>query len=340
MVKGEKMLRVSVDTIVYVVCPAKKKTGGTELAHQLVKECNDNGIKAIITYYGIVDNEPTDSAFKKYVTEYISIENVQDLPRNIIIVPEINYDYLYRFSKVQKCIWWMSVDNYVKRSSFVGCWKVNGFFKAIKGLVKHDFPITERKIPTGITHFYQSEYARCYLENKGITDSYHLSDYINEIYLKELPTGGKRNNTVLYNPKKGYKYTKKIIDCAPELHWIAIENMSNDEVRKLLTTSKVYIDFGNHPGKDRFPREAAISGCCVITSKDGSAAYYEDVRISDDYKFDRRNNNIHGIILKIKDCLDSYELERSHFQEYVDMIRSEKELFKKDVVSIFCSTIS
>lgn len=53
-----------------------------------------------------------------------------------------------------------------------------------------------------------------------------------------------------------------------------------------MSKSKVYIDFGNHPGKDRIPREAAISGCIVITGKRGAAAFAEDVCIPETYKFD------------------------------------------------------
>jgi len=62
--------------------------------------------------------------------------------------------------------------------------------------------------------------------------------------------------------------------------------MPREEVIKLLQKAKVYIDFDYHPRKDRLPREAAILGCCVITRKRGSAKFFEDVPIPDEYKFE------------------------------------------------------
>ena len=109
---------------------------------------------------------------------------------------------------------------------------------------------------------------------------------------------------MLYNPKKGIEFTRQLIEAAPDLNWVPLENMSNEEVRGKLKTSKVYIDFGDHPGKDRFPREAAISGCCVITGKRGSAAY-DDVPIPED------------------------------FDGYRSTIKAEKNKFIEDVRSIF-----
>lgn len=73
--------------------------------------------------------------------------------------------------------------------------------------------------------------------------------------------------------KKGIKFTKKLIDKSIGIKWIPIENMTTQQVKSLLGNSKVYVDFGNHPGKDRFPREAAIMGCCVITGKRGVQSF-------------------------------------------------------------------
>lgn len=60
---------------------------------------------------------------------------------------------------------------------------------------------------------------------------------------------------------------------AQDLRWVPLIGMTTEEMRSCMSKSKVYIDFGNHPGKDRIPREAAISGCIVITGKRGAAAF-------------------------------------------------------------------
>jgi len=142
----------------------------------------------------------------------------------------------------------------------------------------------------------------------------------------------------LYNPKKGFEFTKELINYSNDLKWIPIQNMTTQEVHELLKESKVYIDFGNHPGKDRFPREAAISGCCIITGKKGSAAYYDDVPIADCYKFDDSNENIPHIVNKIKECMEKYDTKIYDFSYYREFILNEYEIFEKDVQELFISS--
>ena len=171
---------------------------------------------------------------------------------------------------------------------------------------------------------------------KGVVKSHRLSDYINQVYLTDDSIPVKdRKNQVLYNPKKGFEFTQKIMKAAPDLTWVPIQNMTTEEVHDLLKKSKVYIDFGNHPGKDRFPREAAISGCCIITGKRGSAKYYQDIPIPDTYKFDDADKNIDAIVKQIRKCLNEYENVTEDFQKYRDFIRSEPTLFENDVKELF-----
>ena len=44
-----------------------------------------------------------------------------------------------------------------------------------------------------------------------------------------------------------------------------------NQIIQILSRSKIYIDFGFHPGVDHLPREAAILKNCIITNKEGSA---------------------------------------------------------------------
>jgi len=55
-----------------------------------------------------------------------------------------------------------------------------------------------------------------------------------------------------------------------------IENMPADTVHETLLKSQIYIDFGHHPGKDRIPREAAMSGNIVFLHERGAAAFHLD----------------------------------------------------------------
>ena len=119
------------------------------------------------------------------------------------------------------------------------------------------------------------------------------------------------------------------------IEFLPLENMTPDEVAEACLSSKVYIDFGNHPGKDRFPREAATLGCVVITGRKGAANFYDDVRIKDEYKFEDKDENIENIIEKIKECFEKYDEKINEFKEYREMICGEEKKFQEDIEEIF-----
>lgn len=100
------------------------------------------------------------------------------------------------------------------------------------------------------------------------------------------------------------------------LQWVPIENKTPSEVVKLLLKSKVYVDFREHPGKDRFPGEAAICGCCIITGKKGSAGNPIDIPISENYKFENDEGQLDLIIEKARDILVSFDKRSQDFDDY------------------------
>jgi hypothetical protein len=104
---------------------------------------------------------------------------------------------------------------------------------------------------------------------------------------------------------------------------------------KILKKSKIYIDFGNHPGKDRIPREAAILGNCVLVNKNGSASNTNDIKILKCYKFNEKKANIKKIISQIEVCFKDYNKEYKKFIPYVINIRNEKKLFIRQVKNFF-----
>lgn len=331
----KRFLELSERSTVYVLCPSFNKTGGTELAHQLVYEISKIGVKAEIVYYETVNNPMAiNDAFKCYVRRFLQMKDVVDSAENVVIAPEIDIARLNSFSNVKKCIWWMSVDNFLKLQNIKVAYQQLGMLSVVKGLLKGRLHWRKPVFEENIIHFYQSEYANAFLKSCGVTKSLRLSDYLNESYFG-LDLHTERKNQVLYNPRKGIRFTKKLMKAAPEISWIPLQNMTTDQVKDTLLHSKVYVDFGNHPGKDRFPREAAICGCCVITGKRGSAKYFEDVPISDEFKFDEKNGELERIIKKVQNCLDNYSSEALKFDTYREFIKGEYELFKKDVFYIF-----
>ena len=111
--------------------------------------------------------------------------------------------------------------------------------------------------------------------------------------------------------------------------------MTRKEVIETLQRAKVYMDFGNHPGKDRLPRESAILGCCVITGKRGSARYFEDVPIPEQYKFEDKEESIPTIVERIRDCLENFEERYKDFDYFRQVIREEPKKFLEDLKKIF-----
>ena len=186
-----------------------------------------------------------------------------------------------------------------------------------------------------VCNAYQSQYAKNFLQQKKLQNILSLSDYINEDYKYNSSVTQNKKNIILYNPKKGWNFTKKLISKAPELDWIPIQNMTRDQVKDIMLKSKLYIDFGNFPGKDRMSREAAMCGCCILTGKLGASAFYEDVMIDENYKFNQSRKNIPVIVNKIRTVLNNYENEINNFSNYRDFIQKEKELFEKDSLKLF-----
>jgi len=350
------MIEIYPDTNVYIAAPAATATGGPELLHQLSFHLrNDLKINAYMYYFPSNYPEPVHPNYKEYENPFV--RQIEDNRKNILIVPEIieGINLTENYPNVRKVIWWLSVDNFYlsyvlhSKTNFLTVRVINKVYKEFTGKVLYDIAeialkskMFERlRLPNSVKksdyHFVQSYYALNYLKVKGINESkiYYLSDYLNMAFLKIQTDLSKKENIVAYNPKKGYVFTQKIISYAKDIKFIPLVNMTREEVIKTLQRAKVYIDFGNHPGKDRIPREAAILGCCVITGKRGSAGFFEDIPIPDAYKFDDKEENIPRIVEKIKDCFENFEERHKDFEYYRNVIRNGPQKFVEDLKQIF-----
>lgn len=327
-------MKIYEDTIVYVQCVGGLATGGPELLHQFASYLISRGVETYMIYTGvdITKEDPVCECYKHYNIPYT--EDIVNNERNIIVVSEtatniVCFDWL----NVRKVIWWLSVDN------FFGVLYYNYMQTESRALEKKYVKYYSFEPDVQVEHWAQCEYARRFLLFNDIPEDKikMVTDYLNLIFLDSLVA--KRNNVeekekeniVLYNPKKGLEFTKKLIEYAPDIKWVPIINMTRDQVVNLLESAKVYIDFGNHPGKDRLPREAAVSGAVVITNKRGSAGNETDVPIPSTYKFDDVDERIPEIIEKIRYVFDEYDECRKHFQFYVDSIFKEPLRFRNEV---------
>lgn len=287
-------------------------------------------------------DSPVCDSYKRYENPY-TLE-YQDSVDNICIVPETMTINFFKVKKGMKILWWLSVDNYIHSTYII---KHGRFFQHIGSVLAYHFKVITHKIYE-ITnqsvnyHLVQSYYAMDYCIHLGIPRSKiaYLSDYINDSYMHQNRDIQKvKKDQVLYNPKKGIEFTKYLMKQAPSIQWIPIINLSYDEARNLMQESKVYIDFGHHPGKDRLPREAVINGCCIITGKRGAAAYSKDVPIPEEFKFNDDFHKASDIIDKIRYTMNHYDTETIKFDNYRKIIYQERDQFKKDAYSFFSAII-
>lgn len=314
---------------IYVFSPTINATGGTELLQQLVYKLRAMGQEAYMFYTATYTGSKVENVFgPRYSNPYV--DKIEDDKDNIIIVSEAEIFYLLDYKNVQKAVWWLSVDFY------------GGSFRLPSNTTHRIFyslsDMIYKQYDKEWIHLVQSEYAYNYcVDERNIPSDrvFRLSDYLSSTFILNADKcdDSIRKNQVLYNPKKGYVFAKSLIDSNPDIKWIPIVNMTSDQIVNLMKESKVYIDFGNHPGKDRIPREAAICGCCIITGKKGSAFNNIDIPIPISYKFEESESE--QIIAQIKTIFEQYESCKKDFQKYVEKIKREELVFEDEIKLLF-----
>ncbi len=301
-----------------ILAPAGRESGGPEALHQLCNAIDRLGANAYMYY---IDGKqaqwcdvPAPARYEKYHTRHIS-NSLPGSPDNIVFV--FNEDltpYIPTVTCRPKVLWWLSVDNYTNNSG-------------------SPMPLSYLRTEIDL-HLVQSEYARDYLlHTVGIPEDKILkvSDYIGEAYGQFILPSAYRKNTALYNPYKGLAELKPLMEKASWLTWIPLTGLTEEQVVVLMQSSKLYVDFGGFPGKDRIPREAASCGCCVITGKKGAAAFEQDVPIPEKYKFDDIPNQYDQIERLMHEICEDFDAHSRDFDAYRAGIRGEKECFDREV---------
>lgn len=314
---------------IVIVCPGGGATGGVELLHQLAHTLNENKVASKILYYPFNKNHSVVPQYLKYSVSQIDYKEAINSD-SLFVVSETCSHFVNKFGPSRTMIWWMSVDNYVASGRLIYAIKCGFNPFSYQNIYKRNL------INNVVCNLVQSEYARAFLQKFHINNIINLSDYINDDFTAaaaKINISAKKD-VILYNPAKGFGVTKKLINLSRQ-NFIPISGLRRDEVIKLMLNSKLYIDFGNHPGKDRIPREAATLGCVVLTNQRGSAKYYEDVPISDAYKLDDFSDDFSSRASKaIDEILTNFDQHFSHFEGYRKSILNEKERFNSDVIKL------
>lgn len=318
---------------IIIFCPPRKVTGGPEALHQLSNKLYELNFDNVFMHYVPKRRNAKPKNYNIYKTKEIDV--VEDRPENILIIPESMTFLIKKYPQSQKIIWWLSVDFYkvlmdyrIRKQSFF----TKLFYK------QKDKEYYFEPLPN-VYQWAQSYRSSVYLKKYKIPDSQidYVCDYINPIFLENTQTIEKdlTNKTILYNPKKGKEEISQLIGASPELTWIPIQNMNASQIKDLMSKSLLYVDFGENPGRDKMLRESVSQDCCIISGKNGSSAYYEDLMIPEEYKFNFSEDKIPEIIEKIKDVLENYPQHSQYFKTYKDVVLGEEVLFENKLKEIF-----
>lgn len=332
---------------IYIMCPAASYTGGPTLAHQLCSILNANGVTAYMWYFCSFRKRkkinPVHPNYQSFHNPY-TLEKPEDTADTLIIALESKTTALKGYKNAKRAIWWMSVDNFYLNMGGIYELVRKRLFRFTPTLEyskryenKKKYQIYKEK---DIIHYVQSEYARLFLLDKGISPNaiFDLSDYVEDevIHASCNVDENNKKDIILYNPKKGFEFTKQIIDRNSQYNWVPLIGMTKQQVIEAMKEAKLYIDFGNHPGKDRFPREAVLCGCCIITGKRGAAKNKIDVPIKECYKFDDDKDMLDDISNQISYILNNYKICIRDFDDYRTRTLDEKEKFINEIRELFC----
>lgn len=297
------------------LCPSNLATGGTEGIHNLVHQLNISGANAKILYVGGDLSHPQPQEYKHYNCEYLV-----SFPKNfkgVVIFPEVwgNSVILEEYKNCATAINWQGVDVYDWHTPE----SERGAFLKNKNTV----------------HIANSEYAVHHLHDLGVKNIVKISDCLNKAFYEVTETDVLRENTILYNPVsvKLTDFQKKVmVKCSDRgIKLKQLARYTRDELITLFCKSKLYIDFGVFSGRERLPREAVMCGCCILTSKLGTAGFYEDNSIPDSYKID----DVDTAMSMINHILQNYEQCKPDFDAYREALRRDKDNYPKEVEQLY-----
>ena len=323
-----------------VIFSPSVKTGGPEALHQLGHHIALHGGTARMVYYDIpftiTDNVircgkgpfPLLEHFARYQPQVLTEAKLG--PDMLIVYPEVLSVHASKVGTLhRRALWWLSVDNAILANpALLEQDKVGAFFE-----------------DGDLLHLYQSEYAHLALMNNGARQRFPLSDYTDPQFLErsaiasENPSISSRGDTICFFPRKGQDLAERFLAGGFSLRhavdYTAIRDMTKAQVRDTLFRSRIFIDFGHHPGKDRVPREAAIAGAVVLLHAAGAANYFGDHPLPATYRFTQDDVVSGRLHQRIDAILDDPEAHFAAQWRYRQAIRQEKERFDLEVRSLF-----
>jgi hypothetical protein len=307
---------------------------------------------------------------------HISQSKVHDSKDHIIVIPESRPDLIAKYKFSKKILYWLSVDNFLMSISpisrsiivkllnnlllrgrfdlvwFDGLSKFKQYLKhdhsyrrilgnAVKGEYYSSFARDKQvQIPPADIHLLQSCYVYYFLTNFiEKSKMFFLHEPLEDDYLNFSVSKDRKEDIVTWNTRKAYPITLKIIKALKKnkVRVIALENVGKSNMINILGKSKIFIDIGLHPGRDRPPREAVALGNIVIVNNHGGCFYYDDCMIEPPFKVDcytesRCNIDPKKVAKDILHYMENYEYYyKKYFAKFREYILEEPKLYQKEI---------
>lgn len=327
---------------IYVVYPRGLRTGGPEALHQLVDMLRELGQDAYLVPHPTTKQDARAEQFNIYNAP--EAPEAIDADGNIVVVPEVYVANLRAFKRATPICWWLSIDY---SPTFVAermPLRISGgsltSFKEMLiprlGAIKNRVDIKSIK-KSRIVHVVQSSYAWAFLFSHLNVVPSLLSDYTpSGEFQAQVEDGTRNHRLVTYNPVKGGDIIREVMKvCDPAIEWRPIQGMTRQEVTATLRECGIYLDLGFHPGKDRMPREAALSGALTVVGRRGAGAFYSDVPIPWEHKITPGPGEVGEAAALLPQLMKDLTGEIAKQDAYRDVILSEKSRFRREVLDIF-----
>ncbi|CAN7356283.1 hypothetical protein LJR225_002140 [Phenylobacterium sp. LjRoot225] len=273
---------------VVIFCPTGV-TGGPEAIHQLSHALNAIGVRCSLVHIGptntvrvaggkLIAMEPPHPGVLQAYAEYAP-QVPAEIPvdaNTLLIFPEGLAWLQHRFVGCGVAVWWLSIDN---------------FFRALGADDDEDADVVLRRVlgRADLIHLHQSVYARDWLRERGVEQLYDLADYTSTAFTAAPARSPSPSPAISYNGAKGSDLAADFFAANPQFDALPLRGYSRGELRAIFRARRIYVDFGHFPGKDRLPREAAVSGSVVFIHRHASGDCYDDFPLPDLFKFTRED---------------------------------------------------
>lgn len=236
-------------------------------------------------------------------------------PDDHIVLPEARLDlalWLLENGFANVHFWWLSVDNFPLSR------------------VNH---LNVRRMIHQVHNACQSAYAMDFVKAHGARSAYMLTDYTQlPDFAQAPPPLAARQFDIAYLPKKAHGARDVIARLEKRFKLTRIEGLDRQGVLDRLCDTRIFLDLGHHPGKDRLPREAALCGGVPMVRYAGAASHATDVPLpepllipTEDF-FDEET-----LAARIEAVLDDPDRFTGALDAYRDTIRSEKAAFEAEI---------